>query len=92
MYREMPPDAFQPHDTWIIAFCPDTDSFFATDQRAFYWEYTKEFESEKAAIEYFETHIGDFRTIRDELMKDMFFADLHKGKPILFENTKKQYS
>lgn len=26
MYKEMPPDAMQPHDTWVIAFCPDTDS------------------------------------------------------------------
>lgn len=28
MYKEMPLDAMQPHNTWIIAFCPDTDSFF----------------------------------------------------------------
>ena len=91
MYREMPPDAFQPHDTWIIAFCPDTDSFFATDQRAFYWEYAEEFESEKAAIEYFEKHIDYFMGVDDELMSD-FFASAFTADRVFLENTKKWYS
>ena len=34
MYKEMPQDAMQPHDAWIIAFCPDSNSFFVTNQRA----------------------------------------------------------
>ena len=33
--------------TWIIAFCPDTDSWFVTNKRFFYYEYEKEFETER---------------------------------------------
>jgi hypothetical protein len=29
--------------TWIIAYCLDTDSFFATNKRHFFWEYNDEF-------------------------------------------------
>ena len=39
--------------SWIIAFCPDTDSWFVTNQRFFYYEYDKEFESEEAGIVFF---------------------------------------
>lgn len=38
---------------YIIAFCPDTDSWFVTNERFFYYEYEKEFETEESGIEYF---------------------------------------
>ena len=88
MYKEMPLDAMQPHDTWIIAFCPDTDSFFATNQRAFFWEYEKEFESEESAINYFENHVGFFLRIDNEIMNKFI------GKTVdcvCLENTNKWY-
>lgn len=55
MYYELPKgssfsDTF---DTYILAFCPDTDSWFATNQRFFYYEYPKEFKTENEAIEFF---------------------------------------
>lgn len=39
--------------TWIIAFCPDIDSWFVTNKRFFYYEYEKEFETEKDGIQFF---------------------------------------
>ena len=38
--------------TYILAFCPDTDSWFATNQRFFYYEYPMDFPNEEAAISY----------------------------------------
>lgn len=40
-------------DTYIIAFCPDTDSWFVTNKRFFYYEYNKEFETEEDGIDFF---------------------------------------
>lgn len=39
--------------TYIIAFCPDTDSWFVTNERFFYYEYEKEFETEEDGIKFF---------------------------------------
>ena len=88
MYKEMPLDAMQPHDTWIIAFCPDTDSFFATNQRAFFWECEREFASEESAIIYFENNIDFFLRIDNEIMNKFI------GKTVdcvCLENTNKWY-
>lgn len=40
-------------DTYIIAFCPDTDSWFVTDKRFFYYAYEKEFQTKKEGIDFF---------------------------------------
>ena len=53
--------------TWIIAYCPDTDSWFCTNQRFFYYEHPKEFKSEKDAIEYFKAHIPEFIKLSNEM-------------------------
>lgn len=92
MYREMPPDAMQPHDTWIIAFCPDTDSFFVTNERAFYWEFKEEFESEEAGIYFFEHQIQYFIDVEEKLMNDMFVNGWGTVEKIFLENTNKWYS
>ena len=97
MYREMPQDAMQPHDTWIIAFCPDTDSFFVTNQRAFFWESEEEFESEEAGIFYFEHQVRQFVDIENELMIPILYGwktRLYGWKTvdkIFLENTNKWY-
>ena len=91
MYKEMPKDAFSPHETWIIAFCPDTDSFFATNQRAFYWEFDKEFPTEKEAVEFFESHLVDFIKIDNGLMGKMMFNDIRKKDGVFLENTNRLY-
>ena len=41
------------YETYILAFCPDLDCWFATNQRRFYYEYPKEFQTEKEAIIFF---------------------------------------
>lgn len=92
MYREMQPDAMQPHYTWIIAFCPDTDSFFVTNQRAFYWEFEKEFESEEEGIHYFEHQVQYFVDIENELMVPMLLYGWKTVDKIFLENTNKWYS
>ena len=91
MYREMPKDAMQPHDTWIIAFCPDTDSFFVTNQRAFFWEFDKEFESEEIAVNYFEHQVQYFVDLEEKIMSDMVYGWKQLDK-VFLENTNKWYS
>ena len=49
--------------TWIIAYCPDTDSWFCTNRRFFYYEYSREFHCESDAIEYFRNNIDEFASI-----------------------------
>jgi len=94
MYKEMSKDAFKHHDKWIIAFCPDTDSFFATDDRCYYWdtEGKLEFNSEIEAINYFESHLEYFLNINNELMQDFFYGNIFKNNNIIiFENTGEKY-
>ena len=39
--------------TWVIAYCVDTNSWFCTNQRFFYYEYPDEFQCENDAVHYF---------------------------------------
>lgn len=94
MYKEMSKDAFKHHDKWIIAFCPDTDSFFATDERCYYLdtEGKLEFNSEIEAINYFKSHLEYFLNINNELMKKFFYGNIYKNNnTIIFENTGVKY-
>ena len=43
--------------TWIIAYCVDTNSWFCTNKRFFYYEYPYEFQCENDAVNYFINHI-----------------------------------
>lgn len=90
VYREAPADFMQPHDTWIIAFCPDTDSFFATNQRAFFWETEEEFNTEQDAIYYFERHIKYFVDIENDFMCRIVYN--WNSNKVYLENTDKWYS
>lgn len=62
-------------DTYILAFCPDTDSWFATNKRFFYYEYPKEFPNEEAAIEFFKHNAALFYEAEKRLQvyKPKFF-------------------
>ena len=81
------------YPTWIIAFCPDTDSFFATDGRHFFWEYKEEFESEDAAIHYFKQHAKYFIKIEKEIMSNMMLRDKSKDiDKVWLENTQEWYA
>lgn len=70
------------YPTWIIAFCPDTNSFFVTNKRHFFWESEEEFNSEEAGINYFENHIQRFLTVAN--LRDY-------TERIWLENTRKWY-
>lgn len=54
-FEELPKDCDfnTKFETYIIAFCPDTDSWFVTNERFFYYEYDKEFQTEKEGIDFF---------------------------------------
>lgn len=60
--------------TWIIAFCPDTDSWFVTNQRFFYYEYDKEFLTEEEGIAFFKDNPKIFydEEIRMEVYRPSF--------------------
>lgn len=53
--------------TYILAFCPDSDSWFATNQRFFYYEYPMDFPNEKAAIGYFKRNPDVFLKIEENI-------------------------
>lgn len=53
--------------TYILAFCPDSDSWFATNQRFFYYEYPMDFSNERAAIEYFRRNPDVFLKLEESM-------------------------
>ena len=70
MYKELNKDEnfSKSYSTWIIAYCLDTNSFFVTNQRHFFWEYDNEFSCENDAINYFKTHLDEFWKIRNGIL------------------------
>lgn len=88
-YMEVIEDFSKHYQTWIIAYCIDTDSFFCTDQRHFFWEYGREFVSEDAAISYFRKHHEIFREIRRRIADDC--GGINKNGVLYLENTKERW-
>ena len=55
-------------NTYIIAFCPDSDSWFVTNNRFFYYEYDEtEFQTEKEGIDYFKKNPRIFYNIEKKM-------------------------
>ena len=71
--------------TWIIAYCVDTNSWFCTNQRFFYYEYPKEFETEHEAIEYFRNHVPEFSKLTREMYPN-------KNSDVFLENTREMWT
>lgn len=71
--------------SWIIAYCPDTNSWLCTNQRFFYYEYPEEFQCENDAATYFRNHIGDFIKLNNEMHP-------RKVDSVFLENTNKWYT
>lgn len=69
------------YPTWIVAFYPDTNSFFVTNERHF-WESEEEFDSEEAGIYYFEHQTQRFMNVANQMV--------HTER-IWLENTQKWY-
>lgn len=70
---------------WIIAYCPDINSWFCTNQRFYYYEFANEFQDEKDAINYFENHIEEFVGLSNEMCPN-------KTNSVFLINTKKWYT
>lgn len=77
------------YSTWIIAYCPDGDSFFCTNQRCFFWEYDKEFPSEHDAVEYFRNHVEEFKEVRRKIAEEC--GGIRKNGDVFLENTKEKW-
>lgn len=54
-------------DTYILGYCPDTLSWFATNQRFFYYEYPREFKTKEEAEEYFRENANEFYKIETDI-------------------------
>lgn len=70
------------YPSWIIAFCPDTNSFFVTNERHFFWESEEKFESEEIGIHFFEHHIQYFINVANQMIYT---------ERVWLENTEKWY-
>lgn len=75
--------------TWIIAYCPDLDSFFASNQRFFFWESDIEFRSEEDAVDYFRNHVHEFAKVREEILGEVCGYSLYED--LYLENTKEWF-
>ena len=71
--------------TYILAFCPDTDSWFATNQRFFFYEYPIDFPNEEAAISYFKRNPEVFMDLENEM--NTYRPSFNDGG-VYLENTK----
>ena len=90
MYRSLGDGNFSDAlPTWIIAYCLDTDCFFVTNQRYFFWEYNTEFQSEYAAVDFFKSHLNVFRNKRKEILSCRCGWDVNAG--LFLGNTKERF-
>ena len=64
-------------ETYIIAFCPDLDSWFVTNKRFFYYEYEKEFKTEEEGVKFFKANPKLFydEEIRMNVYKPSFYEN-----------------
>lgn len=81
MYCKVKEPFDKKYSTWIIAYCPDNNSWFVTNERGFYYEYPDEFQCENDAVTYFKQNIKDFYNLQTPM------NHWHKDK-INFETTK----
>lgn len=75
--------------TYILAFCPDTDSWFATNERYFFYEYPMGFSNEEAAIGYFIRNPEVFLKIEKEM--NVYRPNFNSGG-VYLENIKQLVS
>ncbi len=64
-------------DTYIIAFCPDTASWFVTNERFFFYEYKKEFKTKEEGIDFFKKNPRIFydEEIRMKVYRPSFYKN-----------------
>lgn len=71
--------------TYILGFCPDMDSWFATNQRFFFYEYPMDFPNKETAIEYFKRNPEVFYNLEKEM--NIYRPSFNNGG-VWLENTK----
>lgn len=91
MYKELrkSEDFSKSYSTWIIAYCLDTNSFFVTNQRHFFWEYEGEFQRENDAVIYFKTHLDEFFKTRNEVLSKT--GGWNVNSDLYLENTREKF-
>ena len=89
-YEELPEgmDFSTKFDTYILAYCPDTCSWFATNERFFYYEYPKEFVSEDEAISFFKNNAEVFYK---EEIRIGHYRPLFLDNKVMLDNTKELF-
>lgn len=87
VYKSLPDDMdfSTEFPTYILAFCPDTCSWFATNKRFFYYEYPMDFLNEAAAITYFKQNPNVFIDLEKEMLG---YRPQFLDNKIFIENTK----
>lgn len=55
-------------NTYVIAMCPDTNGWFTTNNRFWYYQYPLEFKTNDEAIKYFIEHKRKFHKIHKKIM------------------------
>lgn len=76
MYCEVKEPFNRKYSTWVIAYCPDSNSWFTTNERNFYYEYPDEFQCENDAINYFRQNIKTFYNLQTP-MNNWFKNEIH---------------
>lgn len=91
MFKELKDteDFSKTYSTWIIAYCLDSNSFFATNQRYFFWEHEREFECKNDAVNYFREHLKEFYEIRNEILSST--GGWNVNSELYLENTKERF-
>ena len=82
MYIEINEDFSTKYQTYIIAFCPDTDNFYISNERHFWLEFEKEFSSSKEAMEYTKSNREYFINKRNEFAE--VWGGLIKNRQTIF--------
>lgn len=91
MFKELKDteDFSKTYSTWIIAYCLDSNSFFATNERYFFLEHEREFECENDAVNYFREHLKEFYEIRNEILSST--GGWNVNSELYLENTKERF-
>lgn len=78
------------YSTYIIGYCPDTDEFFVTRHRHFYWESGRDFKTKEDAIGYFESNVQYFIHVKNHIL--MSCIQFYKPEDkVWLSNTDKWY-
>ena len=91
MHREFTESFDKEFDSWVIAYCVDTDEFFITRQRGFFWEDEKTYKILSDAINAFESNIERFIGIKNDISSHCIYSYKPDNK-VWLSNTKRWYA